>query len=100
MTTDDEALVATLQLLLGDSTDERKRVLFYKAFPNSFVMLKGDVAVVTTSLRDAYRAAKAIEDMADGSSPLGILAVHQVNTAAKCVRSCIASAAHPVGVNL
>jgi hypothetical protein len=77
MPTDPEALVATLQLLLGDVSDDEKRALFYEAFPSSFIILRGDAKALQNWLSEADSQINEIHGKADGSSPLGIIAVGQ-----------------------
>jgi hypothetical protein len=97
---DHEALVATLQLLLGDVPDEQKRSLFYKAFPDSFVMLKGDAGDVQSRLRAAQNRIEVVLSRADGSSGLGHLAVGQLRHEAEAARNHIRIIAGILGVSL
>lgn len=75
---DPEAIAAALQLLMGDVSDDEKRALFYRAFPESFILVRGDAARTRARTTDISRILEDLLAMADGSTPLGIIAVGQV----------------------
>lgn len=100
MPNDHEALAATLQLLLGDVNDDEKRALFYKAFPNSFVLLKGDTKRLDDWMCETRSYLQRIYDMADGSSPLGMLAVQQVRHNADFAIRDLSKVAHVLGLKI
>jgi hypothetical protein len=96
----DDARIPALQLLLGDASDDTKRALFYKAFPDSFILLKGDAKILQTSIRQANADNDEIYAKADGSTPLGILAVQQVRDAASVVKTRVNLVAAALGISL
>lgn len=100
MKPDDEALVSTLQLLLSDKTDEVKRALFYKAFPDSFMIMKADGHTVQRWLTFASADVKEVRDMTDGSSPLGMIAVAQVRGKAETAHKHITLIANTLGLRV
>lgn len=97
---DPEALVATLQLLLGDVPDDEKRALFYKAFPDSFVLVKGDARKIEGWMRETRDCLQKIYDTTDGSSPLGMLAVQQVHHNADFAIRELSKTAHVLGLKI
>lgn len=100
MTHDPEALAAALQLLLGDVPDDEKRALFYKAFPNSFVLLKGDAKRLDDWMCNTRSYLQTIYDVSDGSSPLGMLAVQQVHHNADWAIRELSKVAHVLGLKI
>jgi hypothetical protein len=95
----DDARIPALQLLLGDCTDDEKRALFYKAFPDSFILLKGDAKTLQDWLSEADSQINEIHDKADGSSPLGVIAVGQVRQSAGIARANIGRIAGLLGLH-
>lgn len=86
---DPEAVAAALQLLLGDLPDEQKRALFYKAFPDNFILLPGDAKSMGAQLRNAETLLSHIIDMTDGATPLGRIAQQGINAEATSVRTAV-----------
>jgi hypothetical protein len=95
-----EALVATLQLLLSDVSDDTKRALFCRAFPDSFLMFKGGLLALKTHMSEANTHLKNAADMTDGQSPLGRMAIEAVNRDIGGAHQCLRRAAAMVGVFL
>lgn len=100
MTRDPEALASALQLLLGDVPDEAKRALFYKAFPDSFILVKGDAKRLDAMMRETRGHLQTIYDAADGSSPLGLLAVQQIRHQADFAIRELSKTAYIIGIKL
>lgn len=100
MAPDDEALVAALQLLLGDKSDDYKRSLYYKAFPESFVLLKSDGRAIQIDLQHCAAMCSEVIAIADGSSGLGVLAVKNIGSKAAAASVAIRRIAATVGMKL
>lgn len=98
MTRDPEALASALQLLLGDVPDEEKRALFYKAFPDSFVMMRGDARRMKEQFLSADSQLKAAVGIADGSSPLGLMAVINLRNEINAAQDNIKAVRHTLGL--
>ena len=98
MPNDHEAVVATLQLLLGDVSGEDKRALFYKAFPDSFILVKGDAKRMDEQFRAAHAQIMNALAIADGGSPLGILAVTNLRIEIHAVRDNINAVRRTLGL--
>lgn len=95
---DPEAVAAALQLLLGDLPDEQKRALFYKAFPDSFILVKGDSKQLYDWIRAAKHNLDASINRADGTSPMGVLAVKNLHADLVAARSNIRTIAGIFGI--
>jgi hypothetical protein len=95
-----EALVATLQLLLSDVPDDTKRGIFCRAFPYSFVLLKGSHAAFKGHMIGANLYLKNAGGMTDGQSPLGKMAIQAVNRDISAANARIERAAAMFGISL
>lgn len=100
MTHDYEALVAALQLLLGDVPDDQKRAVFYKAFPDSFIMLRVDGTKMRDQLRLMRDNVEAALNIVDGSSGLGPAAAKNANVYLRDARAQIRLTAGILGISL
>lgn len=100
MTHDEEELIPTLQLLLGDLPDGRKRDLFCKAFPDSFMLVRVDAIKLGVMMRQTREHLQEIYDKVDGSSPLGGLAVQQVRHQADFAILELSKAAYVLGIKI
>lgn len=98
MPNDHEAVVATLQLLLGDVSDDDKRALFYKAFPDSFILVKGDAKRMAEQFASAGALLRNALGIADGSSPLGILAVTNLRNELNAAKDNITAVRKTLGI--
>lgn len=98
MTHDFEALAAALQLLIGDLPDADKRALFYKAFPNSFIMISGNAQHMQQWVKDALSHLCTAQSMADGSSPLGVVAVVNLRNELVAAKDNITAVRQTLGV--
>ena len=95
-----EALVATLQLLLSDVPDDTKRELFYRAFPDRFLLLKGRLMALKDHMIGANIHLKNAGEMTDGQSPLGKMAIQAVNRDISAANARIERAAAMLGIPL
>lgn len=100
MTHDYEALAAALQLLLGDVPDDQKRAVFYKAFPDSFIMLRVEGGKMRDQLRLMRDNVEAALNIVDGSSGLGPAAAKNANVYLKDARARIRLTAGILGISL
>lgn len=92
--------VPALQLLLADASDDTKRALIYKAFPDSFVILKGEANRVEKWMRETRHYLQTIFDASDGQTPLGMLAVQQVHHNADWAIRDLSKCAHVLGIKI
>lgn len=97
---DPEAVAAALQLLLADVSDDMKRALIYKAFPDSFVILKGDASKLGKWMLETRHYLQTIYDTTDGQTPLGLLAVQQVHHNADWAIRDLSKCAHVLGIKI
>lgn len=100
MTHDHEALAAALQLLLGDVPDDQKRAVFYKAFPDSFIMLRVEGGKMRDQLRLMRDNVEAALNIVDGSSGLGPAAAKNANVYLTDARAHIRLTAGILGISL
>ena len=97
---DPEGVVGALQLLLGDVPDDQKRALFYKAFPNSFLLLKADAKQLDDWMYETRSYLQGIYDLSDGSSPLGGLAIQRVHHNADRAIQDLSKVAYVLGLKI
>lgn len=80
MSTDNETLVATIQLLLGDLPVTDKRTILQSAFPDDLISVDADRAILMALIAQARRQIHEIlMDQPRGDSGLGALAVKNLN---------------------
>lgn len=98
MSHDYQALTAALQLLIGDLPDADKRSLYYAAFPNSFVLLQADSHHVSDHLKSAHSIIQNAVGIADGTTPLGMLAVTNLRNELSAARHNITAVRQALGM--
>jgi hypothetical protein len=76
-----DAIVATLQLLLGGTDGMQKADLLHRAFPG--LIVGSDLGALQKEFGTFLRAIQAAMDIADGSSGLGALAAKDLNAQLK-----------------
>lgn len=96
---DTDPRITALQLLLSDADEDLVCDVFCKAFPSVFIPMKAvaqQELVERLSRVDLHLG--SITDVADGTSPLGILAVKSVHESATAAKNNIRHAEMILGV--
>lgn len=74
-----DPLITALRMLLGDLTDNRKCAFLKQAFPGLLVVELGPQNFFSQLAREVEVGIKHSLDIADGSSPIGILGAKTLN---------------------